>query len=115
MRKKSQLEENGCKVLAPRLSNVKLSKNGFIFFEDDISDNPIVIESNFIEKCLKFENILICDKDEYVGNTVMFEIGFLLANEKKIEFIQEPNEQWLIHVVDYFLRLNKTLSKRCNF
>lgn len=109
---KIQLEENGYKVLAPKLSNVKLSENGFIVFEDDVSDDPIVIEADFIEKCLKSENILICDKDGYIGNTVMFEIGFLLAKKKKVEFIQEPIENWLIDVVDYFLGLDKTLSKR---
>ena len=110
-RKKLQLEENGYKVLAPKLSNVKLSENGFIVFEDDVSDDPIVIESDFIEKCLKSENILICDQDGYIGNTVMFEIGFLLAKKKKIEFIQEPNEKWLIDVVDYFSELDKILLK----
>ena len=109
---KIQLEENGYKVLAPKLSNVKLSENGFIVFEDDVSDDPIVIEADFIEKCLKSENILICDKDGYIGNTVMFEIGFLLAKKKKVEFIQEPIENWLIDVVDYFSGLDKTLSKR---
>ena len=110
-RKKLQLEENGYKVLAPKLSNVKLSENGFIVFEDDVSDDPIVIESDFIEKCLKSENILICDQGGYIGNTVMFEIGFLLAKKKKIEFIQEPNEKWLIDVVDYFSGLDKILLK----
>lgn len=115
--KKLQLEENGYKVLAPKLSNVKTAENGFIVFEDDESDNPIAIESDFIEKCLKSENILICDKDGYIGNTVMFEIGFLLAKKKKIEFIQEPIENWLIDVVDHFSEFDdkKTLSKRKYF
>ena len=101
-----QLEENGYKVLAPKLSNVKTNENGFIIFEDDVSDNPIVIESDFIENCLKSENIIVCDKDGYVGNTVMFEIGYLLAKKKNIEFVEEPNELWLREVVDYFLKLN---------
>lgn len=104
-----QLEETGYKVLAPKLSNVKTNENGFIIFEDDVSDNPIVIESDFIENCLKSEGIIVCDKDGYVGNTVMFEIGYLLAKKKNIEFIEEPNEQWLRDVVDYFSKLNDKL------
>ncbi len=104
-----QLEETGCKVLAPKLSNVKTNENGFIIFEDDVSDNPIVIESDFIENCLKSEGIIVCDKDGYVGNTVMFEIGYLLAKKKNIEFIEDPNEQWLRDVVDYFSKLNDKL------
>lgn len=107
-----QLEKRGYKVLAPKLSNVKKEENGFIVFENDVSDNPIIIESNFIENCLKSEIILICNKDGYIGNTVMFEIGFLLAKKKKLKFIEEPIENWLIDVVDYFQELDdKKLSK----
>lgn len=104
-----QLEEMGYKVLAPKLSNVRTDEKGFIIFEDDVSDNPIIIESDFIENCLKSENIIVCDKDGYVGNTVMFEIGYLLAKKKNIEFIEDPNELWLRDVVDYFSKLNDKL------
>ena len=109
----SRLEKSGYEILAPKLSNVKTDENGFIIFEDDVSDNPIMIESDFIEKCLKSESIVVCDKDGYIGNTVMFEIGYLLAKKKNIEFIQVPSEKWLIDVLDYFSKLNdeKTLSK----
>ena len=101
-----QFEKNGYKVLAPKISNIKNDKNGFIIFEDDLSDNPITIESGFIEDCLKAENIIVCNKDGYVGNTVMFEIGYLLAKKKNIEFIQEPSDVWLEDVVNYFTELN---------
>lgn len=100
--RKLQLEASGYNVLAPKLSNVKTTENGFVVFEDDVSDNLIAIESDFIEKCLKSENVLICNEDGYIGNTVMFEIGFLLAKKKKITFIQEPIENWLIDVVEHF-------------
>lgn len=101
-----ELGEAGYKVLAPKLSNIKTNENRFIIFENDVSDNPIMIESDFIENCLKSESIIVCDKDGYVGNTVMFEIGYLLAKKKKIVFIQEPNEVWLIDVVNYFSKTN---------
>ena len=107
-----QLEEKGYKVLAPKLSNVKTNEKGFIIFEDDVSDNPIIIESDFIENCLKSEGIIVCNKDGYVGNTVMFEIGYLLAKKKNIEFIEEPNELWLRDVVDYFSKLNNKYKEK---
>lgn len=112
--KKLQLEKNGLKVLAPKLSNIRKEENGFILFEDDVHDNPIEIESDFLENCLKSESILICDKDGYIGNTVMFEIGYLLAKKKKIEFIEEPMEKRLINVVNYFSGLDNIniLTKR---
>jgi hypothetical protein len=108
--KKLQLEKNGYKVLAPKLANVKTNENGFIIFEDDVSDNPIIIEQDFIENCLKSEGIIVCDKDGYVGNTVLFEIGYLLAKKKNIEFIEEPNEHWLSDAVNYFSKLNDKLQ-----
>lgn len=106
-------KNNGYEILAPRLSNIKTDENGFIIFEDDISDNPIIIESNFIENCLKSENIIVCNKDGYIGNTVMFEIGYLLAKKKNIELMQTPSEIWLMEVVNYFSNINnkQVLSK----
>ena len=108
-----QSEKRGYEILAPKLSNVKADENGFIIFEDDASDNPIIIESDFIENCLKSESVVVCDKDGYIGNTVMFEIGYLLAKKKNIKFIQKPSEIWLTDVVDYFSKLDdkKILSK----
>ena len=105
-----QLEENDYKILSPKLSNIKNDENGFIIFEDDFSDDPIEIESDFIENCLKSENIIVCNKDGYIGNTVMFEIGYLLAKKKNIEFIQEPSEVWLTDVVNHFTELNNQKS-----
>ena len=102
-----QLEAEGYNVLAPRLSNIKTDENGFIIFEDDISDSPIIIESNFIENCLKSERIIVCNENGYIGNTVMFEIGYLLAKKKEIEFIESLKEYWISEFVDYFSRIDK--------
>lgn len=106
------LEEKGYTVLAPKLSYIKTDLNGFIIFEEDISNNPIEIESDFIEKCLKSEKIVVCNKDGYIGNSVMFEIGYLLAKNKQIKFIERPNDKWLIEVMKYFS--NKQLIKNNN-
>lgn len=103
-----QFKNDGYELLAPKLSNVKTGEEGFVIFEDDISDNPIIIEADFIEKCLKSEKIIVCNKDGYVGNTVMFEIGYLLSKKKNIEFIEVPNDNWLMEVVDYYLKNNDT-------
>ena len=42
----------------------------------------------------------------------MFEIGYLLAKKKNIEFVEEPNELWLREVVDYFLKLNNKYKEK---
>lgn len=107
-----ELNSFGYKILGPNLGSVKTNENGFVVFEDDISGDPILIESDFIEKCLKSERIIVCDKDGYVGNTVMFEIGYLLAKNKKIEFTQQPNDKWLINVVKHYSNLDMKLQYR---
>lgn len=96
------LKENGYEILAPQISGIKTEENSFIIFESDISNDPITIETDFIENCLKSENIIVCDKDGYIGNTVMFEIGYLLAKNKHIEFLQSPSEEWLMDVMKHF-------------
>ena len=108
-----KLEKDGYKILAPKLSGVKTNDNGFIIFENDVSENPVIIESNFIEDCLKSERIVVCNKDGYIGNTVAFEIGYLLANKKNVEFIEVPSESWIKDTVDYFSNLkdNKIIKK----
>lgn len=109
--KSLKLEKEGYKVLSPRLSNIKIDKNGFIIFENDVSDSPIIIESDFIENCLKSEIIIVCNEKGYIGNTVMFEIGYLLAKKKSIEFIEEPKECWVSEVIEHFSKLdNKTMK-----
>ncbi len=107
-----QKEAYGYKILGPLLSNVKTDENGFVIFEDDISNSPIIIERDFIEKCLKSEEIIVCDESGYIGNTVAFEIGYLLAKQKKIKFIEQPSDQWISEVVEYFsLPDKKTFQK----
>ena len=72
--------------------------------------NPIIIESDFIENCLKSEVIIVCNEKGYMGNTVMFEIGYLLAKKKNIMFIEVPKECWIRETIEQFSKLdNKTI------
>lgn len=105
-------QKNGYTVLAPKISSVKKDINGFIIFEDDKSDEPIIIEKDFLEKCLKSEEIVVCDSNGYIGNTVMMEIGYLLGKGKKIKFLEEPTEKWVIDTVEYLEKQTKSNIKR---
>lgn len=107
-----EYQTNGYTVLAPKISSIKKNINGFIIFEDDKSDDPIIIEKDFLEKCLKSEEIIICDSNGYIGNTVMMEIGYLLGKGKKIKFVEEPTEKWVIDTVEYLEKQTKSEIKR---
>lgn len=105
--KSQQLNEKGYEVLAPKISNIKNDENGFIIFEGDISQEPTTIEKDFLEKCLKSEYIFVCNKDGYIGNTVAFEIGYLLANNKDIRFLEVPKDKWISDIINYYLNIDE--------
>ena len=104
----------GYKILAPQISNVRSNINGFMLFEDDKSNNPITIETDFLEKCITAEKLVVCDKNGYIGNTVMFEIGYLAGKNRYIEFIEPPKDEWLLDTINFYLKKEniKTLSKK---
>lgn len=106
-----EYQKNGYTVLAPKISAVKKDTNGFIIFEDDESDEPIIIEKDFLEKCLKSEEIVVCDSDGYIGNTVMMEMGYLLGKGKKIKFIEEPIEKWVMATVEHLEKQTEPVAK----
>lgn len=107
-----EYQKNGYTVLAPKISAVKKDTNGFIVFEDDESDEPILIEKDFLEKCLKSEEIVICNNDGYIGNTVMMEMGYLLGKGKKIKLIEEPIEKWVMATIEHLEKQMEKVAKR---
>ena len=109
-----EYQTKGYTVLAPKISAVKKDTNGFVIFDDDESDEPIVIEKDFLEKCLKSEEIVICNSNGYIGNTVMMEMGYLLGKGKKVRLIEEPTEKWVIDTVNYLERQAETILKKRN-
>ena len=42
----------------------------------------------------------------------MMEIGYLLGKGKKIKFVEEPTEKWLIDTVEYLEKQTKSKIKR---
>lgn len=106
--------KKGYTILAPKMTNVQSDNKGFIIFEDDIDDNPIIIEGDFLSKCMSSEKIVVCNKEGYCGNTVMFELGYLLGKGKKIDMIESPKEDWIREVVNYYNYLNDELDDKDN-
>ena len=42
----------------------------------------------------------------------MLELGYLIGKGKKISFIEEPTEKWVIGTVNYLVNQNKKVRKR---
>ncbi len=107
-----EYQKNGYTVLAPKISAIKKDMNGFIILEEDESDEPIVIEKDFLEKCLKAEEIVVCNHNGYLGNTVMMEMGYLLGKGKIIKFMEEPTEKWVKTAVEYLEKQTDIAPKK---
>lgn len=110
IKKQAQYFESiGYNILVPKISDIKTNINGFVIFTEDESDNPIIIESDFLEKCMMSEKIIVCDVNGYIGNTVML---FLSGKNKHLEFICLPQNEWLLDTINYLKKETLNLLRR---
>ena len=109
---KVSYKDNGYRVLGPNISKVVNVDNGFVIFEDDKNEDPIIIEADFLKKCLESEEVFVCDKDGYCGSTVAFEIGYLQGMGKVIKQMESFRENWLNEVINHYNNFNKKYSKK---
>lgn len=105
-------KDNGYRVLGPNISKVVNVDNGFVIFEDDKNEDPIIIEADFLKKCLESEEVFVCDKGGYCGSTVAFEIGYLQGMGKVIKQMESFRENWLNEVINHYNNFNKKYSKK---
>lgn len=89
----------GFNVIVPQVENIKSNNNGYVLFDSNEISNPKIIEKTFLESCLKSDAIYVCNIGGYLGKTVMFEIGYLLARGIEIYFREPPLDEILIQTM----------------
>ena len=89
-------KERGLIVLAPEISAVKSNNDGYVFLESDKSTNPVIVEREFLKKCIDSDFVYVCNKDGYLGKTVMLELGYMLGKGQEVYFMEKPIEEKLI-------------------
>ena len=101
-RAKKVFEQNGFKVLAPidtEISNAR-SSQGFLVLEKDAQKRPRDLERSYLSALLNCQVVYVCNRDGYIGKSVMFEIGFLMYPQKTDIIFQEmPTEELLIDMM----------------
>lgn len=61
---------------------------------------------NQINMCLKSDAVYVCNSNGILDKYTMFVLGYLMAKKRNIKFIQNPNEVWLVDVVNHFTKPN---------
>lgn len=89
-------KERGLIVLAPEISVVKSNNDGYVFLESDKITDPVIVEREFLKKCIDSDFVYVCNKDGYLGKTVMLELGYMLGKGQEVYFMEKPIEEKLI-------------------
>ena len=101
-RAKRVFEQNGFKVLVPIDTEIsdERSIQGFLVLEKDAEKRPRDLEHSYLSALLNCDVIYVCNRDGYIGKSVMFEIGFLMYPQKTdIIFQAMPTESLLIDMM----------------
>lgn len=89
-------KQNGIQVLAPDISKIVSNKDGFAVLKTNEISDAVLIEREFLEKCLKSDFIYVCNKNGYLGKTVMMELGYFLGKGQEVFFMETPNEEKIL-------------------
>ena len=89
-------KQNGIKLLAPEITTIKQNTDGYAILDTDTSTEAVTLEKNFLDNCMKSDFVYVCNKDGYLGKTVMLELGFMLGKGQEVFFMERPVEEKLI-------------------
>ena len=90
------LQQNGIQVLAPKIGTIKQNTDGYAILDTDKSTQAVVLEKNFLNNCINSDFVYVCNKEGYLGKTVMLELGFMLGKGQEVFFMERPVEEKLI-------------------
>lgn len=118
----------GIEVLAPANSEITAVEDGFVFFEDDKSDDPRMVELVYLHNLKKLgENDFsyFVNPEGYIGRSTSYELGIAQVSNINHYFLEKPadhpvyfhkNAVWEPeHLVEYIKehgRLPEPRSKR---
>ena len=98
---KDKLVSEGIQVLSPpQNTKVIASIDGFVVFEDDelVNHSTLSKELDHIEAMKESDIIIICNYDDYVGESTAVEIGHAIAYRKKIVFLENHKTYWPVEI-----------------
>lgn len=102
-----EFEKNGVTILSPNVSKIKNENNEFIYFKSDKRKPIKIIEKTHLLNISHSDFLFIVNPNGYIGTSSLLEIGYALANNKKIFSSNSPNDVLLKDI----LISNKTIPE----
>ena len=86
-----QLKSRGYEVLSPNNTDVVGDERGFVLFKNDIIKNHCTwpIEAQHLQAIGNADIVIVCNYDNYIGFSTIFELGAAYMSGKKIVFIED--------------------------
>lgn len=89
---RKQLVENGTEVLSPRFTEPKNPGEEFVVFSGEEGLSPLELERHHLHSIEQCDALIVCDPEGYVGASALIEIGYAQALDKRIIFVEKPEE-----------------------
>lgn len=89
---KRYLEANRIHIVSPRFEEPKNPGEEFVVFAGEEGMSPLELERYHLEAIQRSDALIVCNPKGYVGASAMIEIGYANALNKRIIFIEEPEE-----------------------
>lgn len=95
----AEFEKNALYCTTPLISKIIDENAEFVIFESDDTKNARELEKKHIESLLKSDIVYICNPGGYLGASVMLELGYLLASNKEVIFMEKPTEPIIVQIL----------------
>jgi hypothetical protein len=83
---------NGFIVSSPKKANIINPGEDFVLFDTDPTQNPRLLEDSVLQKIEEADLVYICNVGGYIGTSVSFELGNLVAMRQKVYFLEMCND-----------------------
>ena len=98
LRIKEKLETQGIKVLSPRFTEPKNPGERFVIFTGEEGLSPLEIERHHLKSISKSDALIVCDPEGYIGASALLEIGLANAIDKRVIFLEKP-EEFMLNII----------------
>lgn len=85
------LEENGHKILSPKISKVERNEEGFVILSSDKPQySHVDIQTMVFHRAFRSDFVYVWNPDGYVGKTTCYEIGRLVERKIPLYYKEYP-------------------------
>jgi len=88
-------QKQGVEVLSPKISVIRNAGGEFVLLESDATDDIKTLEQAHLDAIKNADFLYLYNPGGYVGVSASLEIGWAIANNKKVFSLEKPADQIL--------------------